>query len=142
MHKEAIAELELARTLSGNAPRALSGLAYAHAIAGQKAAARKLLDNLSRLSKEEYVAPFDIAVVYGALGEKDRAFAWLEKAYEDRHPWLVMLRVTPKVDPLRSDPRFDNLCRRVGLPLIVEEPSRAGGSSRVREARAPRRSGR
>ena len=115
-HQEAIAELEKARTLSGDTERALSGLAYAYAVAGQKAKAKKLLEDLGRLSKRRYVPAFDIGVIYAALGENDLAFAYLEKAYEDRHPWLIMLRVMPKVDRLRSDPRFEQLLHRVGLP--------------------------
>jgi TolB-like protein/Flp pilus assembly protein TadD len=115
MHEGAIKELETARALSGDTARTLSGLAYAYAMAGQKAKAKKLLGDLNKLSRHRYVPPFDIAVVHAALGDKDLAFAWLEKAYEDRHPWLVMLRVTPKVDNLRSDPRFEQLCLRVGL---------------------------
>lgn len=113
MHKEAIAELETARKLAGDTARVLSGLAYAYAMAGQKANAKKLLQDLTALSRRQYVPPFDIAVVYAALGENDVAFSWLEKAYEDHHPWLVMLRVTPKVDRLRSDPRFEKLCQRI-----------------------------
>ena len=115
-HQEAIAEMEKARTLSGDTERALSGLAYAYAVAGQKAKAKKLLEDLRQLSKRRYVPAFDIGVIYAALGENDLAFAYLEKAYEDRHPWLIMLRVMPKVDRLRSDPRFEQLLHRVGLP--------------------------
>lgn len=113
MYKEAIEELDAARALSGDTARTLSGLAYAYALAGQPGEAKKLLDDLRKLSARRYVPPFDIAVVHAALGEKDLAFALLEKAYEDRHPWLVMLKVTPKVDKLRSDPRFGGLLRRL-----------------------------
>lgn len=115
MPKESLAEMEKARSISGDTPRTMSGLAYAYALAGQNVKARKLLDDLIKLSKQRYVPPFDIAVVYAALGENDLAFTWLEKAYADRHPWLVMLRVTPKVDKLRTDPRFGNLLRRAGF---------------------------
>lgn len=114
-HQEAIAELEKARSLSGDTERTVSGLAYAYALAGQKAKAKKLLEDLRQRSKRRYVPAFDIGVIYAALGESDLAFAYLEKAYDDRHPWLIMLRVTPKMDRLRLDPRFETLCRRVGL---------------------------
>jgi hypothetical protein len=57
-------------------------------------------------------------VVHAALGERDLAFAWLDRAYEDRHPWLVMLKVTPKVDRLRSDPRFAALLERIAASSI------------------------
>ncbi len=57
-----------------------------------------------------------IATIHAALGEKDLAFEWLQKAYEDRSGWLVYLKIDPMFDPLRSDPRFTDLLRRVGLP--------------------------
>ena len=112
-NQEAIAELEQARSLAGDTPRTLSGLAYAYAMAQQGSRARSFLDQLQKLSTQRYVPPFDIAVVHAALGEHNLAFTWLDKAYEDRHPWLVMLKVTPKVDSLRSDPRFTALLERV-----------------------------
>ena len=115
MPKEAVEEMEKARNISGDTPRTLSGLAYVNAMAGQNVNARKLLEDLIKLSERRYVPPFDIAVVYAALGEKDLAFDWLERAYEDRHPWLVMLAVTPKVDKLSPDPRFQALVRKLNL---------------------------
>jgi len=126
MFQEAIAELEQARALAGDTSRTLSGLAYGYALAGQDARARELLADLHKLAKRRYVPPFDIAVVYSALGDKDLAFAWLERAYQDRHPWLVMLKVTPKVDKLRSDPRFAVLSQRISssaapLPAVAAQ---------------------
>jgi TolB-like protein/Tfp pilus assembly protein PilF len=112
-NQEAIGELEQARSLAGDTPRTLSGLAYAYAMAQQRSRARSFLDRLQKLSTHRYVPPFDIAVVHAALGERNLAFTWLDKAYEDRHPWLVMLKVTPKVDSLRSDPRFAALLERI-----------------------------
>ncbi|HEV8199576.1 MAG TPA: hypothetical protein VGS03_06115 [Candidatus Polarisedimenticolia bacterium] len=112
-YEDAIAELEHARTLAGDTPRTLSGLAYACARAHQQDRARGYLDRLQQLSTHRYVPPFDVAVVHAALGERDLAFDWLDKAYEDRHPWLVMLKVTPKVDSLRSDPHFAALLARI-----------------------------
>lgn len=70
---------------------------------------------MEELSKRKYVPSFFITIVYIGLGEKDRAFEWLEKAYQERHPHLVNLKVQPVYDPLRSDPRFADLVRRVGL---------------------------
>ncbi|MGZ4807706.1 MAG: winged helix-turn-helix domain-containing tetratricopeptide repeat protein [Thermoanaerobaculia bacterium] len=109
----AIEELEKARVLSGDTERTLSGLAYAYALAGDKNRASTLLAQLSEMSRTRYVPAYDIAIVYGALGQNDAAFQWLEKAYTDRHPWLVMVRVSPTLDPLRSDPRFAQLARRI-----------------------------
>ncbi len=70
---------------------------------------------LKDLSKQEYVSAYDIAVIYLGLGEKDQAFAWLERAYEERCPTLEFLKVEPSLDPLRSDPRFADLLRRMNL---------------------------
>jgi len=122
-YEEAIVELEQARSLAGDTPRTLSGLAYACAMAHQRGRARDFLDRLRELSTHRYVPPFDVAVVHAALGERDLAFKWLDKAYEDRHPWLVMLKVTPKVDSLRSDPRFAALLERIAASsTLVTEP--------------------
>jgi tetratricopeptide (TPR) repeat protein len=108
----AIEELEHARALSGDTERTLSGLAYAYALAGDKDRAQSLLAQLSDMSRNRYVPAYDIALVYGALGQRDVAFSWLEKAYADRYPWLVMMRVAPTLD-LRADPRFGQLLQRV-----------------------------
>ncbi|HEY8181799.1 MAG TPA: tetratricopeptide repeat protein, partial [Thermoanaerobaculia bacterium] len=111
---EAVEQLEAARALSGDTERTLSGLAYAYARGGDRAKAEILLARLHAMSKERYVPAFDIAGVYAGLGEKDRAFSSLEQSYQDRHPWLVMLRVSPIFDPLRSDPRYSELVGRIG----------------------------
>ena len=66
--------------------------------------------------KQKYVSPYFIALVYVGLGEKDQAFAWLEKAYQERHPYLILIKVEPVFDVLRSDPRFQDLVQRIGLP--------------------------
>jgi TolB-like protein/Tfp pilus assembly protein PilF len=121
-YEDALAELEKARSLAGDTPRTLSGLAYACAMAHQRDRARDLLDQLRELSTRRYVPPFDVAVVHAALGERDQAFSWLDKAFEDRHPWLVMLKVTPKVDSLRSDPRFATLLARVADSQTIDSP--------------------
>jgi len=86
-----------------------------YSLAGRHDEARKLLGELEALSKRKYVPPFFIAAVYIGLGEKDRAFEWLEKVYQERSPNLVNLKVQPLFDPIRSDPRFVNLLQRVGL---------------------------
>ncbi len=75
----------------------------------------KILDELTELSKHQYVSPYDIAAVYAALGEKDQAFERLQTAYETRDVGLRYLKVDPAVDNLRDDPRFDDLLRRIGL---------------------------
>ena len=75
----------------------------------------KVLEELKELSKRSYVPPYDFAVVYAGLHEKDQALEWLQKAYEDRSAYLVYLNVEPIWDDLRSDPRFTDLLRRMRL---------------------------
>jgi tetratricopeptide (TPR) repeat protein len=93
------------------------GLGHAHARAGNSAEARKLLSELNRLSQTRYVSGCDVAAIYAGLGEKDQAFASLERAYEQHDPRLFLwVNRHPLFDPLRSDPRLHDLLRRVGLP--------------------------
>ncbi|HEY0322219.1 MAG TPA: protein kinase [Pyrinomonadaceae bacterium] len=115
MHKEAIAELERARELSGNAPEVVASLGHAYAVAGRTGDAQKVLADLDELARERYVLPYFRAAVYTGLGDKDQAFAWLERAYEERHPGLVLVNIDPRFDTLRSDPRFTDLIRRLGV---------------------------
>ena len=89
-------------------------LGYAYAVSGNRAGAVKILEQLKKESKRKYVPSAWIAIVYVGLGEKDQAFAWLEKAYEDRS--LLYVKVDPMFDPLRPDPRFKDLLHRIGLP--------------------------
>ena len=95
----------------------MSGLGHVYGVSGKKAEARALLDELKQMSLQEYVPPDSIALVYAGLGEKDQAFAWLEKAYGERSFGVAWLKVEPRWDSLRSDPRFADLLRRVGLEL-------------------------
>jgi hypothetical protein len=71
---------------------------------------------LKNHAKQRYIPPYFVAFLYARLGDKDQAFEWLEKGYEDRGPFLSALRVDPAFDNLRSDPRYADLLRRVGLP--------------------------
>jgi tetratricopeptide (TPR) repeat protein len=115
-YDEAIAAFQKAIELSGTSvlPRAL--LARTYALCGRKVEACALLDELTELSTQTYVSPYRIAAVHSALGYKDSAFKWLEHAYENRDGWLIWLAVDPVVDDLRSDKRFDDLLKRIGLP--------------------------
>ncbi|HET8670970.1 MAG TPA: protein kinase, partial [Candidatus Saccharimonadales bacterium] len=115
MYEEAIAEINKAITLSEGNTRAVATLGYAYAVAGKRGEAQKVIVELNEQSKLRYVSPYFIAVIHAGLGEKDQAFAWLEKAYQERHPYLTLLKVEPVFDNLRSDPRFQDLLRRVGL---------------------------
>jgi len=111
---EAIAASEKAAALS-RTPGALGFLGMCYGLAGRKAEANKILNELLELSRRRYVTPPALANVYIGLGDKDRAFFWLEKAYRDRSYYLAYLKVFPADDPLRSDPRLDDLLRRMGL---------------------------
>jgi tetratricopeptide (TPR) repeat protein len=113
MRDEAITELEKAVQLSAGSPTCLANLARAYAASGKKSEAAKLLTDLKKRSSPGYSHASEIAVVYAALGDKNQAMTWLEKGYEERFNPGVLLR--PGFDPLRSDPRFQELVRRIGL---------------------------
>jgi hypothetical protein len=83
---------------------------------GRAADARKVIADLQELSKNTYVAPTNFAKIYIGLGDKDEAFAWLEKGFQQRDFWLTFLEGDPVFESLRPDPRFQNLVRRIGLP--------------------------
>ena len=86
-------------------------------MSGKKEEAQKVIEHLRELSVHQYVPPYNIAVIYAGLGEKDEAFVWLNRAYQERSYLLTYLTVDERLDKLHSDPRFDQLVRRVGLPL-------------------------
>jgi eukaryotic-like serine/threonine-protein kinase len=115
MYREAIAEFQKAFDLSEGSPSMLGTLGHAYALSGNREKARQALAHLQELSKRRYVPPFDPAVIYAGLGDKERAFEWLEKAFEDRSWGMVRLKVDPRFDRLHADPRFASLLRRMGL---------------------------
>ena len=93
----------------------LTQLGSVYAVSGKKDEARRMLKRLKELSTRRYVPSSDIAAVHASLGEKDEAFARLEKAYEDRSGAMLLINIWPMMDPLRCDARFADLVRRVGL---------------------------
>ena len=93
----------------------LGTLGRAYGMAGQRSKAQELATELEHRSGSENIPPEAIAYIYAGLGERDKAFAALEKCYQD-HRWLFLLNVNPMLEPLRADPRFTDLARRVGLP--------------------------
>jgi TolB-like protein/DNA-binding winged helix-turn-helix (wHTH) protein/Flp pilus assembly protein TadD len=112
-----IQELEKAVTLSeGNNPRAIAHLGYAYALAGRRNDAESMLRKLNELSNKHHVHPDLVAGVYVGLGQKEEAFEWLEKAYQVHARDLLELKYDPHFTNLRSDPRFTDLVRRIGLP--------------------------
>lgn len=114
-YETAIVEFQKGIRVFGGSSYALARLGHAYAVAGRRREAQMVLNQLDDLAKQKYVSPYDTAVIYAGLGEKDRAFAWLERAYEDRSNSLDFLKVEPSLDPLRSDPRFQDLLRRMNL---------------------------
>jgi tetratricopeptide (TPR) repeat protein len=116
MYREALAELEMARDLLRESAEVASLIGYTYAASGRRAEALKILQELKGQSKQRYVSPYHIAMIYAGLGEKESAFSWLEKAYEDREGRMTILKFVPEFDSLRSDLRYADLVRRIGLP--------------------------
>jgi eukaryotic-like serine/threonine-protein kinase len=115
-YDQAVAELRKSAELSGGRPDVLAELGYVYGLAGKKAEAKRILAELTELAKRGNVSPLNFAIVYAGLGDKDQAFAWLERAYQERSPFLLDIKTLLGGDPLRSDPRFQDLLRRIGLP--------------------------
>jgi TolB-like protein/DNA-binding winged helix-turn-helix (wHTH) protein/Flp pilus assembly protein TadD len=113
MYKPAIAELEKSVQLSGGSPICIANLARAYAESGKRSEAEKLLGDLKKRSHPNASLASEIAMIYAALGNRDEAINWLEKGYKERFNPGVLLR--PGFDSLRSDARFEELARRVGL---------------------------
>jgi tetratricopeptide (TPR) repeat protein len=110
---EAMAEYQKAQQLSDN-PYVLALLGHALAASGKRDEALRTLDQLKEMARQRYVPAHDFAIVYAGLGDNDQAVQWLERSYQD-HSEMTRLKVDPLLDNLRSDPRFADLVRRVGL---------------------------
>ena len=115
MYKQALNEFDLARKHSNDSPALLGLYGHALAIAGDKAGAQQMLAKLEQTSRTHYVPALYFAAVYTGLGDNEQTFSWLEKAFEEQDDHLVYLGVDPIADPLRSDPRFQQLMKRSGL---------------------------
>ena len=116
MFDEAIGAFKEAITLSRGNPAYLAAMGHAYGQAGMRSEALKTLQELKEISTRRFVSSYFIGLVYVGLGEKVEAFRFLETACAERYLWLVYLNVDPAFDALRSDPRFRDLLRRVGLP--------------------------
>ena len=112
-YQEAITEYQKARAL-GDDPFVVACLSHALASSGKRDEALKTLDLLKEISRQRYVGEYCFAVLYAGLGERDQAFQWLDKAYQNRASHLNWMKVDPMLDNLRSDPRFADLMKRVG----------------------------
>jgi len=114
-YDNAIAEFQKVRTIAPNDPSGISGLGYTYARAGRKKDALQMLNELLKLAKQGYSISVQIAQVYAGLGEKDKAFEWLNKGYDERNRWLVDLKISSSWENLRSDPRYHDLLKKIGL---------------------------
>jgi serine/threonine-protein kinase len=116
-YQDAIAEFETAAALAPKGPpEPSSGLAHVYAQMGEHEKAREILGQLIAMRSRRYVSPYGIASIYSCLGEVDKAFQWLETAYSEHDQTLVWVKVHPRLDPLRSDPRYEAFLRRMNLP--------------------------
>jgi DNA-binding winged helix-turn-helix (wHTH) protein/Tfp pilus assembly protein PilF len=113
-HDEAIAELTTSKGLS-NDRDVVAALGRVRALMGDRAEAEAEMADLRERSRDTFVSPYQMAAIYAALGDRDAAFEWLEKALVDRSYWIIYLNVDPALDPLRDDARFVDLRRRAGL---------------------------
>jgi tetratricopeptide (TPR) repeat protein len=116
MYQEGLSALEKYSALSRSGATSLALLGYSHARLGERKESLQVIEAREAASKQSFVPAFFVALVYAGLEDKDQAFTWLEKAYEERFNRLAYLKVDALWDPLRSDPRFTDLLRRVGIP--------------------------
>lgn len=115
MYEEAIVEFQKAADLVDDLVEAMGEVGYIYAAWGKINKAQEVLDDLKERSETAYISPYNMVKVCAGLGETDLTFEWLERAYEERNEWLTWLGVDPKLDSIRSDPRFQNLMQRVGF---------------------------
>jgi TolB-like protein/DNA-binding winged helix-turn-helix (wHTH) protein/Flp pilus assembly protein TadD len=115
LHEQGFAELQTAASLSGNSALYLAQVAVAHASAGRKTEALRIIAQLRMIAVTQYVSPYGLAQIYAALNDKEQTFKWLQVAYDDRAVWMSYLAVDPVFDGVRSDHRFQDLLLRVHL---------------------------
>jgi TolB-like protein/Tfp pilus assembly protein PilF len=113
-YDEAILELKTAVSLADQSTETLAALAMAYAAAGKKKPAQQILAKLQQLAGKRYVLPYNVAKIHAAGADRDKAFEWLERAYEGGNPDLIELNSEPIFDGLRGEPRFSDLMRRIG----------------------------
>ena len=112
--REALLAYEKARRLTDD-PSLLGDIGHVQAVSGKRDEALKTLAQMNEISKRRYVPAYIFALVYVGLGNKDQAFQWLEKSYQEREAKLCFFKIDPIMEPLRSDSRFSDLVRRIGL---------------------------
>jgi tetratricopeptide (TPR) repeat protein len=116
MPEQAVFQAQEVSRLLGSDPRAMWFVGYVYALGGRRDEALRIREELIRRSASEYISPYGMALCHIGLGDMERALAALKEAYDDRAGELVLLGVEPSWDPLRSDPRFQDLLRRIGFP--------------------------
>jgi hypothetical protein len=112
---EALAEAHRAKSTLAN-PADLAAMGGIFAVSGARPEAEDLIKQLKTMMKQRYICPYGTAEIYVGLGKKNEAFQSLEKGYDSREDCMIYLRTDPVFDPLRSDPHFSDLLRRVGFP--------------------------
>ena len=115
-YAEAIAAYQKAIDLSQRTTNIMGLVGHAAAVSGRRSEALKIVKELKEVSADKSVSPYDLAIVYTGLGDKDNAINQLNRAYEERAGWIIAIKVEPMFDPLRSDPRFADLQRRLNYP--------------------------
>ena len=114
MYPEAISEFQTGVKLSGS-PLMLALLGHAYAVAGKKAEAQQVLNDLQQLQEQRYVSPYTVAAIYAGLGDQEQALKWLDRAVEERDIWLMNLKVDPVFAKLRSQRKFTDILARIRL---------------------------
>jgi tetratricopeptide (TPR) repeat protein len=115
---DAITEFQKALALERN-PKYVAWLGHAYAAAGKREAARKILAELMVQSKRRYIPAYDVALLYTGLGDNEQALVWLKRAYEEHSRGLCWIKVEPRLDPLRADPRFSQILKQMGLAATI-----------------------
>ena len=115
MYAEAVASYQKAISVSERTSNFLWSLGHAYGASGKREEAIKILNELKAMSKHSYVSPYDLALIYIGLGEKEKAVEQLERTYDEQSGWIIYLQVDPFLDPLRGDSRFQKLIDRSGV---------------------------
>jgi tetratricopeptide (TPR) repeat protein len=122
MYREALEAIEKYTAMSRGAAMAVALRAYVHGLMGEQSQALESIEHLMAAAKQRYTPAFAVALAYAGLGDKDQTLAWLDRAYEERFARLAYIQQETFWDPLRPDPRFGEMVRRIGAPA----PTRSG----------------
>lgn len=125
MKDEAVAAYLKSRTLAGDSAERVSAFKTTYAVSGWKGYLERRVDEMKAQARLKYVSPFSIALVYAQMGEKTQALTWLEKTYEERNYRLLFIRIDPRLDSLRSEPRFIDLMKRIDESCESAKSARA-----------------